>query len=1009
MKKLFNQNRKPYDEEQIEWEEEYAEEYTEDSEVYEDEEGEEAYYEDSEYDGEDSDEYYAEESDKEYLWEAEEYYEEDSDEYYADDGEEYYADDEGGTYENDSNAPAWRRSAVRTEEHKNFFLALWEKFLHMNAMDRVVASTGILVLVLALVTGTVYVSASMINKQVASFGTVGSQLDNIAMIGESGLMAVTDAELARILAANAVEDEEEDTEYDESEYSKDVKIELNMTSIQKDLKIKFVNSKSNKLVPNVPFKVDVKTPDGSTEVWEDDDKDGIIYKKGIVSGNYSVSMQALEGEKYADFTVPTGSAKVEVKEKIAYNKVDVSDEIKKESEINASKEDTKKNGTDVESTLTDTVTWVESTKKLVDAAYTAVPRGNVANPVTASVGAKFMRLGSVTVTVGDKVQGEFDTPPADTSETTYESKNPDIASVSSTGEITGIKAGTTEVKVTYTHSVSGSDALTSTSTCSVQVVAANVPVTGITLNQTTMSVAVGGSGTLTAIVAPADATDKTVVWTSADPSIATVLDGAVKGVKAGSTTITAKSGDKQATCTVTVGTNVTAIKLNQTTATLPVNGYVDLKVTIEPSNATNQTVTWKTGNSSIATVENGRVTGKAKGSVDITAMVGSLTAVCKVTVGDRSITLDKSTLTVLTDGTGSVKATVNGATGGTVEAVSSDTGKVTASVSDKTITVKGIAAGSATITVIHKENGVETKATFTVNVKNKATKLVDASGKQLYVYTGKDSQNKEVYREATYADYASYDTFYLKTEGTYKYTGWQTLNGKLFYFDANGKYVTGEQVIQGAKYSFASDGSLVTGNGQFGIDVSKWNGTIDWNAVKNSGVNYVIIRCGYRGSSAGTLIEDPKFKANIKGATAAGIKVGVYFFTQAIDEVEAVEEASMVLGLIKNYKISYPVFLDVESSGGRADGISTQTRTAVIKAFCETIQNSGYTAGVYANKSWLTSKIDAGQLSKYKIWLAQYASAPTYAGRYDLWQYKSTGKVSGISGNVDLNLSYLGY
>ncbi len=137
--------------------------------------------------------------------------------------------------------------------------------------------------------------------------------------------------------------------------------------------------------------------------------------------------------------------------------------------------------------------------------------------------------------------------------------------------------------------------------------------------------------------------------------------------------------------------------------------------------------------------------------------------------------------------------------------------------------------------------------------------------------------------------------------------------------------------------------------------------------------------------------------------------MGVYFFSQAVNNSEAVEEASMVLELIKNYKISYPVFLDVEASGGRADGISVAARTDVIKTFCQTIQNSGYTAGVYANKNWLTTKIDTSKLNQYKIWLAQYASTPTYTGRYDMWQYKSTGKVTGISGNVDLNWSYLGY
>ena len=337
---------------------------------------------------------------------------------------------------------------------------------------------------------------------------------------------------------------------------------------------------------------------------------------------------------------------------------------------------------------------------------------------------------------------------------------------------------------------------------------------------------------------------------------------------------------------------------------------------------------------------------------------------------------------------------------------SSDANVARAEISGRTITVTGLAAGSANITVKYSENNNTITAVCTVTVKqnpmeNRTSLLKDRDGNELYVLENNN------YRQAFYADYYTYDKFYKKGEA--KYTGWQTIGGAVKYFDVNGNAVTGEQVIQGVKYNFASDGSLVTGAGVMGIDVSKWNGIIDWNAVKNSGVSYVIIRCGYRGSSQGTLIVDPTFQNNIKGATEAGLKVGVYFFTQAIDRVEAVEEASMVLELIKNYRISYPVFLDVEPSGGRADGITVETRTEVCKAFCQTIQNAGYTAGVYANKTWLTSKIDVSQLGAYKIWLAQYASAPTYTGRYDLWQYKSTGKVSGIVGDVDLNLSYLGY
>ena len=255
--------------------------------------------------------------------------------------------------------------------------------------------------------------------------------------------------------------------------------------------------------------------------------------------------------------------------------------------------------------------------------------------------------------------------------------------------------------------------------------------------------------------------------------------------------------------------------------------------------------------------------------------------------------------------------------------------------------------------------------------------------------------------------------FYVKESG-YKYTGWNTIDGYVYYFDANGKAVTGEQVIRGAVYHFDSRGRLASGSGVLGIDVSSHNGSVDWNAVANAGVEYVIIRCGYRGYGSGALVEDSRYRTNINGALNAGLKVGVYFFSQALDEIEAVEEASMVLNLISGYRITFPIFLDVEYSNsaknGRADGLSVSQRTAVCNAFCQTITNAGYRAGVYANKDWLNNHLDTSKFSSStKIWLAQYAKEPTYSGRYEMWQYSSTGSISGVKGNVDLNMSYLGY
>ncbi len=197
---------------------------------------------------------------------------------------------------------------------------------------------------------------------------------------------------------------------------------------------------------------------------------------------------------------------------------------------------------------------------------------------------------------------------------------------------------------------------------------------------------------------------------------------------------------------------------------------------------------------------------------------------------------------------------------------------------------------------------------------------------------------------------------------------------------------------------------------QFGIDVSKWQGDIDWDKVKKAGVEFVMIRAGYRGSKTGALVEDPNFLVNIRGAKRAGLKVGVYFFTQAVNEVEAVEEASMVIALCDGYDLDYPVVIDSEGAGGegRADSLDVETRTKVCAAFCETIENAGYEAGVYASRSWYNANLEVDDLDDYRIWLAEYRSTPLYGGYYDMWQYTSKGKIDGIEGNVDLNISYMG-
>lgn len=222
-----------------------------------------------------------------------------------------------------------------------------------------------------------------------------------------------------------------------------------------------------------------------------------------------------------------------------------------------------------------------------------------------------------------------------------------------------------------------------------------------------------------------------------------------------------------------------------------------------------------------------------------------------------------------------------------------------------------------------------------------------------------------------------------------------------------------DKAVNGAEE--AADGSENTelafdrGSARLGIDVSKWNKIIDWDKVKAEGIEFAIIRCGYRGASSGALVLDPMFETNIRGAIGADVPVGVYFFTQAVDEVEAVEEASMVIRLIEDYDVDYPVFLDSESAGGRgrADWLDADERTKIHKAFLQTISSAGYETGIYGSRNWLNNEVNMTGLSDYRTWLAEYAEIPAYDGYYHMWQYTSKGTVDGIETRVDLDLCYM--
>ena len=200
-----------------------------------------------------------------------------------------------------------------------------------------------------------------------------------------------------------------------------------------------------------------------------------------------------------------------------------------------------------------------------------------------------------------------------------------------------------------------------------------------------------------------------------------------------------------------------------------------------------------------------------------------------------------------------------------------------------------------------------------------------------------------------------------------------------------------------------------------GIDVSHHQGAnIDWQAVRNSGVEFAFIRVGARRLNTGELYEDKYYQQNIERALAAGIRVGVYVYSQAINVAEAQEEADFLLGRIYSYNITLPVVIDYEygGSGTRlvSANLSNQARTDICNAFCKRVTDAGYTGMVYANASMLRSDLYAEQIANnYRIWMAHYTNngaASWYAGVYDFWQYGSNGSIPGISGSVDVNYWY---
>ena len=275
-----------------------------------------------------------------------------------------------------------------------------------------------------------------------------------------------------------------------------------------------------------------------------------------------------------------------------------------------------------------------------------------------------------------------------------------------------------------------------------------------------------------------------------------------------------------------------------------------------------------------------------------------------------------------------------------------------------------------------------------------------------YIFVGSIAQNG-IYK----SKYTDYNLVYADGK-----TGWYDYGDNTYYIGSDGRPLCGNQYIDGKRYFFNANGAKAS---LFGADFSKHQGTMDWASVKQSGVEFVILRAAVRGyGSSGNLVTDSQIAANIKGALSQNIDVGIYVFSQAVTTEEAVEEAERALDIIKGYDIKLPIYFDSEYSGapnrtGRADGLTKAERTSLAMAFCETVRKAGYKAGVYASKSFFYDNLDYAALQSrgYEIWLAHYISSVTdFKYPYNIWQYTSKGSIGGVQSEyADLDIAYYDY
>ena len=210
---------------------------------------------------------------------------------------------------------------------------------------------------------------------------------------------------------------------------------------------------------------------------------------------------------------------------------------------------------------------------------------------------------------------------------------------------------------------------------------------------------------------------------------------------------------------------------------------------------------------------------------------------------------------------------------------------------------------------------------------------------------------------------------------------------------------------------FDDDGNKIS---HLGCDLSYHNGNVDWEELKASGCEFVMLRCGYRGYTEGGLLKDEKFDEYIKGAESVGLNVGVYFFTQSVNEEEAIEEADYVMKLIEDYDITYPIAYDTEyvndpAARTNTEDISDDLRSKMCIAFCERVKEFGYYPVIYASENWMRRNMNLKLLTDYEFWAPQYLDENDFLFDFSIWQYTESGSIPGVKGDVDLDISMVDY